>query len=160
MSDRVAVMNDGSLEQVSPPEEVYNEPNSRFVGEFMGQPTMEFFDSRVDDAGDGGVTCQIAERTWTLPSANGLAEYVGEDVEIGVRPQAITVTRDVDDGIPATHVLDEPLGDQTHSFFDTQFGRITVVTPPEFEGNQQEYGLMLETERAKVFDTDSGVRIG
>jgi len=160
MSDRVAVMDDGNLEQVSPPEEIYNEPNSRFVGEFIGQPTMEFFDAEIRGTDDGNAVFEIGERSWRLPRANDLSEYVDRQVSVGVRPQDIDVVDDPTEGVPAEHVLDEPLGDQTHSFFDTEFGRITVVTAPNFRGGEEEYGLVLDTERAKVFDADSGVRVG
>lgn len=160
MSDRVAVMDDGDLVQVAAPKEIYQEPDSRFVGEFIGQPTMEFFDAVVN-AGDGdGVTFDIGDRSWAKQNANGLREYAGKQVEVGIRPQYITVTDDPNDGIPATHVLDEPLGDRTHSFFDTdQFGRLTVVTGPDFHGDGRQYGLQLDTERANVFDAESGVRV-
>ncbi|MFC7175871.1 ABC transporter ATP-binding protein [Halosegnis marinus] len=47
LSDRVAVMNDGELEQVGPPKEVYDDPASEFVAGFIGQPTAQFFDGEV-----------------------------------------------------------------------------------------------------------------
>ena len=45
MGDRIAVMNDGVLEQVGTPEEVYERPANRFVGGFIGSPAMQFVDS-------------------------------------------------------------------------------------------------------------------
>ena len=45
MGDRIAVMNDGVLEQVGTPEELYERPANRFVGGFIGSPAMQFVDS-------------------------------------------------------------------------------------------------------------------
>ena len=44
MGDRIAVMNDGVLEQVGTPEELYERPANRFVAGFIGSPSMSFFD--------------------------------------------------------------------------------------------------------------------
>lgn len=160
MSDRVAVMNDGELEQVESPKDVYNDPTSEFVASFIGQPTTQFFDGRIGEA-NGTARLDIEHYEFDFPAtADQLEGYVGENVRIGVRPQNITVSADPGEGIPAQHILDEPLGDETHSFFETEeFGEIIVVTPPDFEGNEQEYGLVLESDYAKLFDPESGVRI-
>src|SRR5436309_12606102 len=53
MSDRIAVFNHGTLEQVAPPLEVYHRPRTRFVGEFIGD--SNFFTGRVDSAHAGRV---------------------------------------------------------------------------------------------------------
>ena len=159
MSDRIAVMNDGHLEQVGGPKEVYTDPATEFVSGFIGQPTTQFFDGRVR-GGDGGTHLEIEEYDFALPGTNGeLDGYASESIRVGVRPQNIGVDDGSKGGIPAEHVLDEPLGDETHSFFETEFGEIVVVTGPDFEGGQREYGLVLDPEHAKLFDPDSGVRV-
>ena len=42
LADRVVVLNDGKIEQIGSPEEVYNQPHSKFVAGFIGAPTMNF----------------------------------------------------------------------------------------------------------------------
>ena len=158
MSDRVAVMNDGRMEQVGSPEAVYDEPESEFVGEFIGQPTMEFFDATVQSV-NGEVTFDLGDATYSMPADSALESYAGKEVRVGIRPQNISAREGANGGIPAEHVFDEPLGDQTHSLFETPLGRITVVTPPKFRGNGGEYSLDLEETQLKAFDPDSGVRI-
>jgi multiple sugar transport system ATP-binding protein len=120
---------------------------------------MEFFETTLE-AADVGVKGNIGGHVWPISSTNGLSEYAGKSVEIGIRPQDISVVTDPTAGIPARHKIDEPLGDRTNSFFETDDGRITVVTPPDFSGDEREYGLVLDTDQAKVFDTKSGVRVG
>ena len=157
MSDRVAVINDGELAQVAPPKEVYDEPASQFVSQFIGQPSTQFFEGKVG-AVNGTAELDVGGYEYHL-ARDGLEGWSGEDVRVGLRPQYIRVSDDPKDGIPATHLLDEPLGDATHSFFDTEFGEIVVVTDPDFEGNDGEYGLVFEDDYIQLYDNDSGVRI-
>lgn len=158
MSDRIAIMNDGHLEQVGTPEEVYNDPDSRFVGEFIGQPTMEFFDATVQTS-DDTVRLSIGDIQYELTEFPGLDPYDGDEVTVGIRPQNIDVTAGSGEGIQADHVFDETLGDQTHSLFETPYGRRTAVTAPDFRGDSQEYQLVLNPSAMKLFDPDSGLRI-
>ncbi|PCR92154.1 ABC transporter ATP-binding protein [Natrinema ejinorense] len=157
MSDRVAVINDGRLEQVAPPKEVYDEPSSQFVSQFIGQPSTQFFDGTVR-AVNGTAELVVGNYEYDL-AREGLEGWTGDDVRVGLRPQYIAVSDDPETGIPATHLLDEPLGDATHSFFETEFGEIVVVTDPDFEGGGEEYGLVFQSESIQLFDADSGVRI-
>ncbi|AHG01995.1 ABC transporter (plasmid) [Halostagnicola larsenii XH-48] len=157
MSDRVAVINDGELAQVAPPKEVYDEPVSQFVSQFIGQPSTQFFGGNVRSV-NGTVELDVGGYEYGL-ARDGLEGWAGEHVQVGLRPQYIRVSNDTGTGIPATHLLDEPLGDATHSFFDTEFGEIVVVTGPDFEGDGEEYGLVFDDEHIQLFDTDSGVRI-
>lgn len=158
MSDRIAIMNDGELEQVGTPEAVYDDPKSRFVGEFIGQPTMEFFDAEVRTLDDGR-TLVIDEWQYPVDNDPALEPYEDDEIRVGIRPQDIEVVDDPNAGIPGTHVFDEPLGDQTHSLFETPLGRVTVVTPPRFRGNEAEYGLVLDATELKLFDPESGLRV-
>lgn len=159
MSDRVAVINDGRLEQIGPPQEVYENPQSEFVSDFIGQPPTQLFDGRIESR-DGSPALLMAEHEVPLAEAEeAYSDYLGESVRIGIRPPHIDVADDPDSGIPASHKLDEPLGDETHSFFDTEFGEVIVVTESRFEGGRREYGLLLNPEEVMLFDPDSGDRI-
>ncbi|SEQ90382.1 ABC transporter ATP-binding protein [Natrinema salaciae] len=157
MSDRVAVINDGELEQVAPPKEIYDEPNSQFVSQFIGQPSTQFFEGNVRSV-NGTTELMVGSYDYEFVR-EGLEGWEGDDVRVGLRPQYIRVSDDPADGIPATHLLDEPLGDATHSFFDTEFGEVVVVTDPDFEGKGKEYGLVFRDEYIQLFDAGSGVRI-
>lgn len=160
LSDKIAVMNEGNIEQVGSPKDVYNNPQSQFVSSFIGQPTTQFFDATLRNEGEtialelgDGVDISLSL------SPEKLNGHVGGRVRTGVRPQDIDVVEGASDGISATHVLDEPLGDATHSFFDTEFGEIVAVTPPDFEGGQKEYRLKPDPEAMLLFERDSGTRI-
>ena len=68
MGDRIAVMNDGVLEQVGTPEELYERPANRFVAGFIGSPSMSFF-TRLR----GGLDVARATAPWSAcgPSTCG-----------------------------------------------------------------------------------------
>jgi ABC-type sugar transport system ATPase subunit len=84
MGDRIAVMNDGVLEQVGTPEELYERPANRFVGGFIGSPAMSFFEADVQPGGDGGVRLRRGAIDVVLPAAPALPGAVS----VGVRPEA------------------------------------------------------------------------
>ncbi len=53
LADRVVVMNNGVIEQVGPPNDLYHSPRTRFVAGFIGSPAMNFIPARIEAAGDG-----------------------------------------------------------------------------------------------------------
>jgi spermidine/putrescine transport system ATP-binding protein len=90
MSDRVAVMNAGRIEQIGPPAEIYERPTSRFVAEFIGR--MNLFPGRV--ARDGGnLVVRTAEGpTLALPLPPGATD--GAAVNVAVRPERARIFLD------------------------------------------------------------------
>ncbi|SFS35395.1 ABC transporter ATP-binding protein [Halostagnicola kamekurae] len=69
VSDRVAVMNDGAVEQVGPPETVYRDPASRFVAEFVGDNNV--FEARVLESNAEETRVEIADRTFRMSALEG-----------------------------------------------------------------------------------------
>ncbi|ACV48048.1 MULTISPECIES: ABC transporter ATP-binding protein [Halomicrobium] len=87
ISDRVAVMREGRVEQVATPETVYREPATRFVAEFVGDNNV--FDGVV---APDGTRATVGDAAIALPTGSDRAR--GESVAVAVRPEAITVGRD------------------------------------------------------------------
>jgi multiple sugar transport system ATP-binding protein len=86
LGDRVAVMRSGILQQVGPPQELYNHPNNLFVAGFIGSPAMNFMPATVEQGklrtklGDIELSDEMRR---TLERAAG-----GRDVILGVRPES------------------------------------------------------------------------
>jgi multiple sugar transport system ATP-binding protein len=92
MGDRVAVLNEGFLLQVAPPEVLYAEPANLFVAAFIGSPSMNLLDGRFElgDGGAGRVT--LGSQTLTVPASllaerPALRAYDGGTVVVGIRPE-------------------------------------------------------------------------
>ncbi|MDS0259374.1 ABC transporter ATP-binding protein [Haloarcula sp. S1CR25-12] len=134
LSDRVAVMHDGRVEQVATPEVVYRDPASRFVAEFVGDNNL--FDGAVTDDGAG-----VAVDGATLPLPEGADQRPGESLTLAVRPEAIAVGDDASDApgttLAATVETVEFLGDAYRVHCRWQGRRIecktTAADPPDGE---------------------------
>jgi multiple sugar transport system ATP-binding protein len=123
LADRVVVMNQGLIEQVGPPQELYHHPETRFVAGFIGSPGMNFIPCKLVKVGDGlsvnlenGVTLAVpAERV------SRYAPFAGKDMLFGIRPEHLPV--DTGDNRPgfATMPVDiditEPMGMETVIYF-------------------------------------------
>ncbi len=92
MGDRVAVMNEGVLEQVGDTRTVYEHPTNTFVAGFIGSPAMSFATVSATRERDG-VTVSHGQLSMSLP-ASAFPNGVPSDVIIGVRPEHAHLWRD------------------------------------------------------------------
>lgn len=106
LADWIVVMNAGKIEQISRPDEIYNRPQTRFVGGFMGAPPMNFIVAKMFTAS------QL--RTF------GLSQNQCQDdtLTIGIRPEKITLHNQTNaEGksvqLQGTVIFNEPLGAHT-----------------------------------------------
>ncbi len=90
LGDRIVVMKDGLIQQCGTPLEVYSRPARRFVGGFVGTPPMNFLNGRLS-ARDGRVFFDIdgCGLALTEEHARNLAQWVGKEAVLGVRPEAV-----------------------------------------------------------------------
>jgi multiple sugar transport system ATP-binding protein len=86
MGDRVAVMRKGELQQVAPPQELYDRPVNVFVAGFIGSPAMNMLEARVE-RGDGVVSVVVGDARLELSEYPWLAAYDGRTVVLGIRPE-------------------------------------------------------------------------
>jgi multiple sugar transport system ATP-binding protein len=91
MGDRVAVIKKGELQQAGNPSELFNEPRNLFVGGFIGSPSMNFFESKLEDS-NGALGMTIGKQQVTVDKSvfdrrPALKEQVGKSVIVGIRPQ-------------------------------------------------------------------------
>ena len=94
MASRIVVMKDGLIQQVDTPQNLYDKPCNVFVAGFIGTPQMNFIDAKLtQDKGSSDVYVEFAGAKFKLPTEKAenedLLEYVGKDVIMGIRPEAI-----------------------------------------------------------------------
>jgi len=100
MSDRVAVLRDGVLQQLGTPREVYERPANLFTARFVGETNL--FPARVLEIQTDRVVVECAGQRRTLPSPN-FAPRAGQAVNLLLRPEDIRVlAADADQGLPGT----------------------------------------------------------
>ncbi|MCS0502100.1 ABC transporter ATP-binding protein [Ancylobacter mangrovi] len=90
VADRIAVMNHGKLVQVAPPAEIYEQPNCRYVADFVGD--VNILDARVESVDAGGLTLR-AEAAPDMPMriSQGGEAKPGDSVSLAVRPEKLRV---------------------------------------------------------------------
>jgi spermidine/putrescine transport system ATP-binding protein len=93
MSDRIAVMNDGAIEHLGSPREIYEHPRTKFVAGFIG--TSNLLSGQVTSVADGSATLDIGDGQRIIVPLRGIEAAVGSEVELTVRPEKITLGESV-----------------------------------------------------------------
>jgi ABC-type sugar transport system ATPase subunit len=89
LGDRVAVLDQGVLQQVAPPADLYARPANVFVASFIGNPPMNVFPARLDAAG-GDVVLHVGGQALRLPD-DGRGALASRVATAGVRPEGVTL---------------------------------------------------------------------
>ena len=151
LASRVAVMRKGRLQQFDTPMNIYNEPANRFVAEFVGSPSMNFVEGRIDRA-------TFVSDSLRIP----LNIQLAGPLTMGIRPEHIQVFAERHDGaIAATVYVTELMGNETFVFLSVGENRLIARAPADFRADvESKVWLRLATERAHFFDPASGSRTG
>jgi spermidine/putrescine transport system ATP-binding protein len=126
MSDRIAVMNDGRVEQLGDPREIYERPRTAFVADFIG--SLNTLDVTIDEVVGGYGVSRIADDDRIVAAVEGRG--VGETVRVGVRPEHVRIgplgSTGAADGSRLGGTIAELvyLGMYTQFHVDTRAGRI------------------------------------
>ena len=128
MGHRIAVMSNGLLQQVAPPDELYSRPANAFVARFLGSPGMNLLPGTLVEpaGGGGGLSVSFPGATVALPpELAGQARGAGPDVVLGLRPEALRLSPDGEIG--ASVIIVELLGAETHVICHTEDGTRLIV---------------------------------
>lgn len=113
MSDRVAVISEGKVQQIGTPTEIYERPKNHFVADFIGE--TNFFDVTIEGINSGKATCVTSGGTRVVAEAIAGCK-VGDTVSLSVRPERIRFAAEAVDGDSLIGVIERPtyLGTDTH----------------------------------------------
>jgi multiple sugar transport system ATP-binding protein len=143
LGQRVAVMRDGRIQQVDAPQRLYEEPANLFVAAFIGSPAMNL--ARVVVGGDG-----LALGGYRIPLDRDRAPSFGNDVVMGIRPEAFEDAEFASRGLPTMDVtveVVEELGSDAFVFF-TVDAEPVVVEEARTNDEQDDATLLVEQDRA------------
>ena len=165
LSDRIAVMRDGRLQQIGPPMAVYREPRNLFVASFIGSPAMNFLDVDLTRA-DGALHCAFADQSFRLPQgvirADALASLGGASRRaiLGIRPTDLVAGAAREPALSGEVFLVEPIGPVTYVDVDVGGRAIKAVCDPDqAPGVGDRVSLGFQPARVRLFDPTSEDRI-
>ena len=154
MADRIAVMQDGRIEQLGEPLELYDHPVNLFVAQFIGSPAMNIIEGTLRRA-DGQAWVDVAGARWALPS--GAPGTDGQTVKYGVRPEHLSLDAS---GVPGEVVVVEPTGAETELLVQAGGASFTVVAHGRSGARPGDrVGLVPSTAHVHIFDAASGARL-
>jgi multiple sugar transport system ATP-binding protein len=148
MADRIAVMNEGRIEQLGEPLELYDRPANLFVAQFIGSPAMNVFEGVLRN---GSVEALGARWPASVKAKDG------QSVKYGIRPEHLSFASQ---GIPAEIEVVEPMGAETEVLVKIGGQSFTVMTHGRASfGPGERVFVSPQPAHAHVFDAASGRRI-
>ncbi|MBZ5594002.1 MAG: ABC transporter ATP-binding protein [Acidobacteriia bacterium] len=158
LAHRVAVMDGGRLQQFDTPLATYQRPANKFVAGFMGSPSMNFLEGKLDHAerrfAGPDVTLRLADQVLS-------PLHAFEKVTLGVRPEDVALsTKAFEGGLPATVYVTEALGNETYVFLSLGQGRIVARAEPSMRFEiESRVWLSFDETKLHFFDCASGNRL-
>jgi len=158
MGSRIAVMKDGVLQQLAPPQEVYDHPANVFVAGFIGSPAMNFMEAQlVADGGQLYVDTGAFRLSVPESKAQAVRSYQGKEVLAGIRPEDIHDRSLVQNASGDSAAIDveivEHMGSELYVYFDT--GRFPLIArfDPESQAAQgRKMDVFFDTRKLHLFD--------
>lgn len=168
MGDRIAVLDDGILQQVGTPLECYHTPQNRFVAGFIGEPSMNFFDGTIKEQ-------TLVAQQFSYPLSQEVKSTIGStrEITLGVRPEDILMHREADNVIQADNhcfecVVDvvEPVGESNHIYL--QFASddsphpetfIATISGMQTISSGEHVIIEIPSEAIHLFDTHDGTAL-
>jgi len=142
LADRVVVMNNGIIEQIGPPQELYHKPRTRFVAGFIGSPAMNFIPCTLEQHGDG-LRVRLSDKIALPVPASRTARYrpvVGKELTFGLRPEHVTEPHQGngasggDSNFAAVLDVVEPMGMETMVYFTIAGTEVCARVDPTAAG--------------------------
>jgi multiple sugar transport system ATP-binding protein len=163
LADRIVVMNEGVIQQIGTPDEIYEHPRNTFVASFLGNPPINYLAGAIETV-DGGPAFRRGDMRVALPPriAGRLAGRGGEDVMLGIRPEDV-VAHGVRAGDPMlTGVVDSVLPVGSDRFLGLKVEGCDVFVRVDKQALHREgesVTLGLVPERLHLFDKTSGASL-
>lgn len=155
MSDRIVILDEGTIQQVGTPETVYAEPANLFVADFIGSPSMNFFDITLDNDTlvaedfDYELSVNLASRVRN--------QAMTDDLVLGIRPEHITVGETDPNSVTTELDVLEHEGSDNYLYLSKGDSEWTVRVDGNTRFDSGEtVELSLPEEHVHVFDRQTG----
>ena len=155
MGDKIAVLNEGVLQQVDTPQTVYEKPANLFVAGFIGTPQMNFLSAQVV-AEENIIKILVCGGEIVLGQCETLEAYVGQQVVLGIRSEDVKIA---ERGIAATHEFTELLGGEALLYLKADGQSLVLKTSSQQIPKENSFYITLQMEKIHLFDQNTGIRI-
>ena len=156
LADKIVVLNQGNVEQIGSPLELYNYPQNLFVAGFIGSPKMNFIEASVSAVGTDSIELRLGEGAPFSISCNPEGLRAGDKLTLGIRPEhmseggsgAVTLQGHVD--------VVEHLGDVSYLYMTLHDGTALIVSSQGTSraSSRQELSVSAEDNAIHIFSGD------
>ena len=173
MGTRIVIMEDGKIQQIGTPQEVYENPNNIFVARFIGSPSMNILDGivvvneeeiqlKVSIGEDNEDSAKYIKIPKTQQDVLKINNYINKRIKIGLRPESIEVSADWDFNTFKAYVtMVERVGLDTYIYFDIHGDNCCVKTTNI--NNDIKIGdyisFYIDKQKTYLFDYETELRI-
>ncbi|NQY61262.1 ABC transporter ATP-binding protein [Cognatishimia sp.] len=159
LADRIVALDDGHIQQIGSPLELYKNPSNLFVAGFIGSPKMNLVTGKVGQvASENSVELDGKAQVKISASVSGQAS--GDVVTVGIRPEAVKIVQAGQaDAIQAEIEAIERLGNVTYVYADAGMSQlVTIQVDAEFSHNiGDKLAIAFAPEQLHLFDKDGQV---
>ncbi len=159
LADRIAVIDKGVIQQIGPPEEVYNHPANAFVAGFIGSPPMNFIPVDIEE-NSGMLEARAGAVSLPAPEGDAAKALIGKKAILGIRPEHIHLqpeNENRDKPIDAHCDVVEPLGSAVVLVGRVGEDYISALLPAGTKiSARQDVRLYVNSEEIKLFDAENG----
>ncbi len=158
MADRIVVMQDGRIEQIGTPLELYDHPSNLFVAQFIGSPSMNVVQGILHRDADAAWVEAEGGIRWPLAASSPGAD--GQGVAYGVRPGNLSLNAGAQ-SVPGEVIVVEPTGAETELLVRVGQAQIVVVVHGRTNALPGEtLALQVDTASVHLFDPATGATLG
>ncbi|BDU49439.1 ABC transporter ATP-binding protein [Haliovirga abyssi] len=162
MGDRICVMELGVIKQVDTPLNLYNKPENKFVAGFIGSPSMNIVEAKLEK--DGDTTYAVTEHMkLRLPKekADKVQSHIGKEIWFGIRPEHIgsheTHPNEKDNYVNSEIYVVEQMGNEVFVYFTP--GKNQYIARLGSEGvtvkSGEKYEIWFDTSKCHIFDKET-----
>ena len=158
LGDRIAILNEGKIEQIDKPQTIFDFPKNLFVAGFIGSPPMNLIDGSVKEE-NGTVYFTTKKINYKVPNEFSIVkELKGKEIVLGIRPEDIKLSKnESDNSIKATIEIIELTGREFEIHLKAEEERIIALIKniENFKIND-DVNLIFDEEKLHFFDKETG----
>jgi multiple sugar transport system ATP-binding protein len=160
MGDRIVILNEGIIQQVDAPGNIYSDPGNMFVASFIGSPSMNFIKGKI---GEDNVfraydfSFSLNDELFNIAKSNN---SIDKEIVLGIRPEHFAIEEGLEPMISVKPTLVEMLGSEKLIHFSIGVIPVTAkVLPEHYVTEESDVTISLQLDKAVLFDPESQKRL-